>query len=204
MKYVIDTDVLKELDIGIDEAMYIVSLYLNKNITSETFDKLNSKGLTFIKSFDEKGLYPLDVDLSINGIQKAELIFAHSEIQEKTSDDKDRFNELAAALRELYPTGKKSGTNYQWRDSVSIISARLKTLVRKYNCTFTNEQAIAATKAYIQSFNGDYRYMQLLKYFICKNVAVDGVVENNSQLLSWIENLGQEDSQNQDWTATLK
>ena len=49
----------------------------------------------------------------------------------------------------------------------------------------------------MQSFNGDYRYMRLLKYFIWKNDKVktdSGVsIEQVSDLASYIENEGQED-----------
>ena len=47
--------------------------------------------------------------------------------------------------------------------------------------------------------------MQLLKYFICKRTTGFGnATEDNSQLLSYIENEGQEDSINNDWTSELK
>jgi hypothetical protein len=78
-------------------------------------------------------------------------------------------------------------------------------LVAKYGYTFTEEEAITATKAYIQSFNGDYRYMQLLKYFILKSVNnPSGDVEIKSEFMSYIENAGQEDSLGDDWTAELR
>ena len=112
----------------------------------------------------------------------------------------DRYEILAAKLIELYPKGKKEGTSYMWRDSKSIIAKRLRALVKRYNVSFTDEQAINATKRYVESFNGNYKYMQLLKYFISKKTAIDGSIEETSQLLSYIENEGQEDANN-DWTT---
>ena len=64
-------------------------------------------------------------------------------------------------------------------------------------------QIINATKKYIESFNGDYKYAQLLKYFISKKV--DG--EKGSRLFAYIENADQEDLGNEnnvDWTNALK
>ena len=89
-----------------------------------------------------------------------------------------------------------------WRDSKSIIAKRLKSLVSRYKVEFTDEQAIKATERYVKSFNGNYQFMQLLKYFISKTIIVDGRTEEVSQLLSYIEN---EDSENinNDWTTRL-
>jgi hypothetical protein len=115
----------------------------------------------------------------------------------------DRYELLAAQLREIFPKGRKEGTSYMWRDSNSIIAKKLKALVSKYGECFTDEQAINATRKYVESFNGNYRYMQLLKYFISKKVVNDGEVEETSQLLSYIENEGQSDYNNE-WTAELK
>ena len=63
-----------------------------------------------------------------------------------------------------------------------------------------------ATKKYVDSFKGDYRYMQLLKYFILKKNT--NTLEENSQFLSYLENLNDvdidTDNQSNDWTIELK
>lgn len=99
-------------------------------------------------------------------------------------------NALADKLRALYPEGKKNGTCYYWRDSTKVIAQRLAIFFKKYSNRFTVDDIIEATRAYVNSFNGDYRYMQLLKYFIYK--------DDNSQLLSYLENAGQGSDQ-RDW-----
>ena len=88
-----------------------------------------------------------------------------------------------------------------WRDSTAVIARKLKTLVVKYDYEFTEEQALKATKAYVESFNGDYTYMQLLKYFILKTMP-DG--EIRSDFMSYIENEGHEDDIGKDWNTSLK
>lgn len=116
----------------------------------------------------------------------------------------DRLVALAEKLRELYPTGRKDGTNYMWRGTTAEIVRKLKTLETKYKFHFTDEQAISATKRYIQSFNGNYRFMQLLKYFILKAASdSDGNIEVKSEFMSLIENEGQVDSQRDDWVSTM-
>ena len=65
-------------------------------------------------------------------------------------------------------------------------STDYKTLVVKYNFKFTEEEALEATKKYIESFNGNYRFMQLLKYFILKSDPNTGDIK--SDFMSLIEN----------------
>lgn len=89
-------------------------------------------------------------------------------------------------MRDLYPSGKKPGTNYSWKDSGIVIAQKLKTLVAKFGCSFTEEDALEATKKYIESFNGNYTYMQLLKYFILKTDKSTGDIK--SDFMSLIEN----------------
>jgi len=102
--------------------------------------------------------------------------------------------DLADSLRVLYPEGKKAGTSYYWRDSTKVISQRLAVFFKKYSNKFSKDEIINATRAYINSFNGNYQYMQLLKYFIYK--------DDTSQLLSYLENSGQDNFQ-RDWADKL-
>ena len=92
---------------------------------------------------------------------------------------------VAKRLQEIYPKGKKEGTTYAWRDCTAVIAKKLKTLVVKYDFKFTEDDAITATKKYVESFNGNYKYMQLLKYFLLKN-DVNGDIK--SEFMSLIEN----------------
>lgn len=202
MKYVIDESIIEEHKYSVREYLCLLSHYL-KNDINEDIDfeeSLWEKGDLRQDYIDGKTVYyitPLGQD-------HLGAINSHCAFNtENTKKEIDRFTELAKAMRECFPEGRKPGTNYNWRDSVTIISARLKSLCKKYNVTFTNEEAIQATKNYIQSFNGDYRYMQILKYFIFKNVNKGEGIEQSSQLLSFIENLNGETMSN-NWTSELR
>lgn len=202
MKYVIDTNIVSERGIDINDFLYLFKLYVNKKLVHNNpaedgyYARMNALGYIFTDiCLDGKV-----ISLSKDGIELVESVLINSEV---TDTAKDRFTNLADKLRELYPKGRKEGTNLQWRDSTAIISTRLKLLVKKYKAEFTDEQAIDATKRYIESFNGSYRYMQVLKYFISKITVVDGANEYNSQLLSFIENT-ETDTNNNEWTAELK
>lgn len=118
--------------------------------------------------------------------------------------DKKRLEGLAEKLKEIYPKGKKDGTTYMWRGTTAEIVRKLQTLIEKYNFDFTDEEAIEATKYYVESFKGDYRYMQLLKYFLLKTARdADGNVEIKSEFMSIISNKGQLEEERKDWLSTI-
>lgn len=197
MKYIIDTEILEREGIGLDEALYLLSVYKKKPINFNTIQKakVENKILKFENSRDPVKITP-------KGQSYIESILAKSKIH-VSSDNLERYRTLADKMREVYPKGLKPGTNYQWRDSTAIIADRLMKLVAKYNIEFTDEEAVDATKRYIASFNGNYRYMQILKYFISKQKPVEGTsAEQNSQFLSFLQNEG-DVIENQDWTANL-
>ena len=115
------------------------------------------------------------------------------------------FSALATKLKEIFPKGKKDGTNYYWADGVALIVRRLKLFFKKYGDGYTSEQIVQAAEKYVQGFNGNYQYMKLLKYFIFKEkVGANGEVEGESDLISYIENAGQEETLRNDWTTTLR
>ena len=123
---------------------------------------------------------------------------------DKEQEPQDRLIQLATKLKEIFPKGKKDGTNYYWADGVALIVRRLKLFFKKYGNKFTDEQIIQAEEKYVQGFNGNYQYMRLLKYFIFKEkVGANGEVEGDSELISYIENAGQEEDLRNDWTSSL-
>ena len=123
---------------------------------------------------------------------------------DKEQEPQDRLIQLATRLKEIFPKGKKDGTNYYWADGVALIVRRLKLFFKKYGNKFTDEQIIQAAEKYVQGFNGNYQYMRLLKYFIFKErVGANGEVEGDSELISYIENAGQEENLRNDWTSSL-
>ena len=194
MRLTIDTE-KADKDIGVDGLLYLTALYLGCNINEDTFKKLNNKGL-IIK--DVNRVLPTKDSNEI-----VENAYGDMEISNKLIDE--RFNHLAESLRELFPLGRKDGTQLQWRDSSSIISKRLKAFIKKFDIkenTYTDEQYIEATRRYVNSFNGNYQYMQVLKYFIMKNKIEDGMSVINSQLLSYLENT-EDSSYNNDWNCEL-
>ena len=208
MKIVLDTEVCKKEGKDVDVALYLLSLLSGCKITLNTFEKARQQRLlVFEQMYDPRKPFPEYVSLNQTGEHIAESLMADS--NDKSSDDSCM--ELADKLREIFPAGKKPGYAYTWRDSTSCIADRLKKFFLKYG-KYSDEEIINATKEYVGSFNGDYQYMQLLKYFIWKNKVtgeevvrgrVVGEVEKQSQLAAWIEDNKDSKHINHDWDARL-
>lgn len=196
MKLTIDQTVLNKNGLTLEEFLV---LYLGaKDVDIESVSQsLIAKGLA-------------DKDLFSNGRivisdKVKDLVSTISIDSDKNVIDKDsEFTELATELREIYPAGRKDGTTYMWRGTTAEVAKKLKTLVVKYGYTINKEDVLKATKEYVNSFNGNYRYMQLLKYFILKSVRdADGNVDIKSELMSLIENSDQIDAQRDDWVSNM-
>ena len=185
MKFYIDTEECKKLEVPLDELLYMIGLYFGVDINSNTVFNILKRGVVEHDGYDLLK-HMKNPKLVGEGVNIVESYLLKSEFN--TPKYKNRFENLAEQLRELYPKGKKAGTAYMWRYCNSFITKKLKALVKQYVEFFTDEQAIEATKKYVESFNGNYQYMQLLKYFISKAVVKDGQIETSSQLLSYIEN----------------
>lgn len=195
MKLVIDPIILKKHNLSVEEFML---LYLGSKLVSikDVQQSLIDKKLA------DKNEITGGIVTDSNTKNLIETIIIESD---KNVIDKDKeYQELAKELQELYPSGRKSGTTYLWRGTSAEIAKKLKTLVVKYNYTFTREQVIKATKEYIESFNGNYTKMRLLKYFILKTEKdADGNVNVISELMTLIENEGQLEVQREDWISSI-
>lgn len=138
--------------------------------------------------------------VSTKGREKALELLADSQKEILTREE--AIAKLADQLKEIYPKGKMAGTSYYYRCNKTDIIRKLKSFFRRYG-NYTDEQVLDATKRYVDSFNGKYAYLRLLKYFIWKDEVKDGETISTSQLADWIENEGQVNSTNNDWTMEL-
>ena len=185
--------------ITIDEALLMLVIHNKANL--ERAEKaLIQKGLITAERDDL--FQQVGWRLTNKGTEVLDSVIMDSD---KEQEPQDRLIQLATRLKEIFPKGKKDGTNYYWTEGVALIVRRLKLFFRKYGNKFTDEQIIQAAEKYVQGFNGNYRYMRLLKYFIFKEeVGANGEVEGDSELISYIENAGQEEDLRNDWATTLR
>lgn len=196
MKLTIDQTILEKNNLTLEEFLVLF-------LSAKEVDIGDISQSLVAKGFADKDLFSSG-KLVISDKVK-DLISTISIDSDKNVIDKDsEFTELATELREIYPAGRKDGTTYMWRGTTAEVAKKLKTLVVKYGFVINKESVIKATKEYVNSFNGNYRYMQLLKYFILKSVKdADGNVDIKSELMSIIENSDQLDAQREDWVSNM-
>lgn len=196
MKWSIDSTVLERHNLSMDEFVLLLFLARGGDI-QKGIDSLLAKRLAERNIF-----HPEQVVLSLETKEAVQDILLDSD--RLVNGRQDDFDDLANKLRELFPKGNKAGTNYNWRGSTAEIARKLKNLVVKYGCRFTDEEAIEATKAYVSSFNGDYKYMKLLKYFLLKTPRNNnGDVEIESEFMTYLENKGAAEEYNGNWAVDL-
>lgn len=206
MRFYISEESIKHLDIPVGDFLLLSSIYFNSPVSNFTIKKLYAKGYLKYTGFDCNGEVQ-GVELTEEGIKSVETMFLNSEFN---ICEKDKFETLAEKLMEIFPKGKQPGGKYYFRGNSKDVAFKLKKFFKKYGDTYTDDQIINAAKRYVSSFNGNYTYMRLLKYFIWKSVTkVDeegkAYSEEVSELADYITNESSEKvmHNNQDWTANL-
>jgi hypothetical protein len=196
MKFIIDPELIEKYDLTLEECILLIFLARGGKI-QPTIQSLKRK----MWMEDVEG-HPGDFRISRANMETLTNIITDSADSRQFKEE--FYTKVANKLRELYPKGNKPGTLYNWRGSTAEIARKLKNLVVKYNCRFTEEEAITATKSYVSSFNGDYKYMKLLKYFLLKTPTNNnGDVEIESEFMTYLENPEAGDFQNNNWTTDL-
>lgn len=196
MKLAIDEKILAENNLSLNEFLLLL-FNAREGDVHECITSLIAKGWAGADLFDDT-----KVVLSDNAKGKVFDVLIDSD--KLVENKQDEFIALANELKEIFPEGRKAGTTYSWRGSTAEIAKKLKNLVVKYGCRFTREEAIEATKAYVASFNGDYRYMKLLKYFLLKTPRNNnGDVEVESDFMAYLENKDAIEKHNGNWAIDL-
>lgn len=198
MKISIDDKICESVNITKEEILVLGAIQYG---TQEVYNKLISEG--YITSINSS-LFEIDKKYAITnkGINLFSDVLLLSDKSINSISMNDRISNLVIEIQKIYPEGKNFNGQY-WRGNKTDIKKKLQTFFKKY-AEYTDEQIIKATREYVSSFNGSYKYMRLLQYFIWKEEIKDGSKVVISELANYIENAGQEDSMNSDWTSTLK
>lgn len=195
MNITINDDVCTKYGLSLPELLVILAL---------KSDKLE----TTIASLENKGAIVSDVFEGHLVTQRWDDIASSILLDsDKDRQSPDRIANLAAKLMEIFPKEKKAGTNHYFRGNTKDITLKLKKFFKLYGDKYSDEQVLNAAQAYVSSFNGNYTYMRILKYFLWKDdkkLGEDGkyYIEETSDLATWIENAGS--TNNQNWEVELK
>lgn len=181
MKITINTNILKKYDLSLEEFLVLlISMYGEEYMDS--YDSLVDKGLVDRNLFKE--FVPVLSDNTKSLVAKILM-----ESDEKVVNCGLDIDALAIKLQEVYPDGIKPGKTYKWRGEADDIAQKLRILIAKYDFEFTEEEAIAATKEYVESFKAPYQFMHTLKNFLLfTSKDGQGGYEMESMFMTIIEN----------------
>ena len=200
MKITIDEDACKKVKLSLPEVLMITLVKTGVNI--ETLLKQMKEKQILVEEHTLLGTNLLVTqrwsDLSDKALLSAD----------KSVPDNKRLENLARALMEVFPAGKKEGTSQYWKGNLRDNTLRLAKFFKLYGDKYTDEQMIEAAKNYVSSHNGKYQYMRVLKYFIWKdarkvNSEGEGYIEEVSDLAAFIENAKDEENLKDDWMSTM-
>ena len=200
MKITIDEDACKKVKLSLPEVLMITLVKTGINI--ETLLKQMKEKQILVEEHTLLGTNLLVTqrwsDLSDKALLSAD----------KSVPDNKRLENLARALMEVFPAGKKEGTSQYWKGNLRDNTLRLAKFFKLYGDKYTDEQMIEAAKNYVSSHNGKYQYMRVLKYFIWKdtrkvNSEGEGYIEEVSDLAAFIENAKDEKNLKDDWMSTM-
>lgn len=196
----LNDEVIAKSRVSIGEVLFMIAI--QNNVDFDTVkSELKSKG--FIStSYDKDTHLPIGLFVTSKGNNVVNNIILDSDKSERTNDFNLRIAALVSQLQSIYPEGKNFNNQY-WRGNKTDIKRKLQIFFKKYGDDYTDEQIINATQAYVSGFNGEYKFMRLLQYFIWKEEVKDGTKVPISELANYIENAGQENDLTNDWTSTL-
>ena len=196
MKITISEDVCSRHKVSLEKILLILLARVSRNIPS-ALDALLKEDV--IRK-DEDGY-----SVSEGWSDSIDNILVESETNKETDD---RILELADKMMEEFPKGRKAGSNQYWRGNKKEIAVRLRKFAKMYGGKWTDIELLKATRRSVQSFNGNYKYMRVLKYFIWKVERKQDEEGNQiscetSDLATLLEN--KEDTvDNNDWTNELR
>lgn len=198
MKICIDENVCQEKGVRVEIILLLSLIKTGVNI-KELLEELEEQHIIFPHQINGNYLIPQKWDDICCNVLLA---------SDKSVPEESYIEGITKELMEIFPKGKKEGTSAYWRGNLKDNTLRMKKFFKLYGNKFTKEDIINAATNYVQSFNGQYGYMRVLKYFIWKDVRKidsdgNGYVESVSDLATYIENEGQEDINNA-WLNELK
>ena len=199
MKLVIDKQTYEKYGISLEQLLILLSFKLSRDY-QEAISDLEDRGMIVFNNLEDT----YSVTQNWNDILDDIICDSSEEI-----NDEKRLTNLAKKIRECFPEGKMPGTAYYYRCNNREIFLKLKKFFTQYG-NYTDEEIIDATKRFVASYQGNYRYLPLAKYFISKNKTItdeDGTnhITEVSPLATYLENKEDaEISNSDDWLMSSR
>lgn len=199
MKIIIDDKACLKHKLSVEETLIALAVKYGKNI-KEAYENLLNKEV-LVK--DDENTY---ITQHWNDVLDEILVDSSSAI-----DNEERLKNLANRMKEVYPKGKMPGTPYYYQCNTREIMLKLKKFFKIYG-NYADDDIVDATKRFVASFNGNYKFLPLIKYFIFKDKLVmdeDGMqhVSPESPLATFLENKDNNEnlaSASDDWLASVR
>lgn len=197
MKVIISPEGCRRNNMDVPDILLLLK-YSMPSHEEQSQKKLIEMGL--ITAERDQNYQPTGWRVTKKGLELLESVFVESDKEDKSMEE---LLEIAEGLKSIFPQGKKDGTSNYWAESKLLIVKRLKSFFKRYGSEYTKEQILEAARKYVEGFNGRYQYMRTLKYFIFRDRNSLGEAEASSDLLTYIENAGQEQNLKDDWISTM-
>lgn len=197
MKVIISPEGCRRNNMDVPDILLLLKYFMSSN-EEQSQKKLIEMGL--ITAERDQNYQPTGWRVTKKGLELLESVFVESDKEDKSMEE---LLEIAEGLKSIFPQGKKDGTSNYWAESKLLIVKRLKSFFKRYGSEYTKEQILEAARKYVEGFNGRYQYMRTLKYFIFRDRNSLGEAEASSDLLTYIENAGQEQNLKDDWISTM-
>lgn len=193
MRYIIDSAVAEKMGLTVPQVLALMLIKTGEDIKWVLSELLDKEAIVTV------GTPPTRYMITQRWSDLCDNVLLTSD---KYVPKEDVITPIAEKLMQIFPQGKKPGTPYYWKCNKREVTLKLKSFFKLYGNTYTEEQILNAARDYVASFNGDYRFMRLLKYFIWKKDEGSGEV---SELATFIDNAGQEDiDTSESWVNELK
>lgn len=182
----INKSILRENGVGVTAYLFMLILMYFPN----TSISINTLPLLEYGFIEESDVGYLLTEEGLSFIKLVEVQSIDKKITVKASED------LVDKLRELFPEGKKPGTNKYWRDNRPNILKKLNNFYKEYGY-YDDEKIIEATQRYVQSFGTNTQLMRIASYFVMK--------DGDSELMTILENVNEvmPESNNDMWGSVL-
>lgn len=199
MKITIDDKACLKHKLSVEETLIALAVKYGKNL-KETYENLLNRE---VLAKDDENTY---ITQHWNDVLDEILVDSSGAI-----DNEERLKNLANRMKEVYPKGKMPGTPYYYQCNTREIMLKLKKFFKIYG-NYADDDIVDATKRFVASFNGNYKFLPLIKYFIFKDKLVmdeEGQqhVSPESPLATFLENKDNNDNlvaASDDWLSTVR